>query len=99
MNNDFLYRNGNEYISLITFKSEEVNKISELAFEDFGPYLTKEHWESVVLDGAVLVNSELDKRAIYLLQLACADIIAPIRKDFMRKYLSIEMNCESRRVG
>jgi hypothetical protein len=90
MNNDFIFKNGDEYLCLITFKSEEIIKISEVALEDFGPFLSKERWESVLLDGSVLLYSNRDKQTIYILQLACADIIAPIRKELISVYVKIE---------
>jgi hypothetical protein len=90
MNNDFIFKNGDEYLCLITFKSEEISKISEIALEDFGPFLSNEQWESVLFDGSVILYSNRDKRANYLLQLACADIVAPIRKQFMSVYVKIE---------
>lgn len=96
MQSDFLYRNDKECISMITFKTEEISRILELAFEDFGSFMKREQWESVVLDGVLLVNSLKDKQVIYLLQLACADIVAPIRKDFMKHYVQIEANCKSK---
>jgi len=83
MNNDFIFKIGDEYLCLITFKSEDINKISEVDLDNFGPFLSNEQWKSVLHDRSVILYSNRDKQAIYLLQLACADIIAPIRKQLI----------------
>ena len=71
---------------LLSFKVEEIQLIGELALADFSCHLNLEQWQSVLLDGVLLVNSERDKHAIYLLQLACAGSKYPIRKRFMKVY-------------
>jgi hypothetical protein len=81
-----LYRNQDQYYFLLTFKVEEIQLIGELALADFSCHLNLEQWQSVLLDGVLVVNSERDKHAIYLLQLACAGSVYPIRKQFMKVY-------------
>lgn len=81
-----LYRNQDQYYFLLTFKVEEIQLIGELALADFSCHLNLEQWQSVLLDGVLVVNSERDQHTIYLLQLACAGSVYPIRKQFMKVY-------------
>jgi len=87
-----LYRDIDDYYRLLTFKREEILKLCELSIDDFGPYLTDEQWKSVLKDESLIVNSRRDEHTIYLLQLGSADIIAPIKKGFMKVYVGIQKN-------
>lgn len=90
MEQTLLYQNNNEYTYLLTFDRENIFSLLELELNDFGSFLDFEQWKALLLDQVIVLNSVRDKQSIYLLQLACADIISPIRKDFMKIYLNIE---------
>lgn len=96
MEHHSLYRDNNDYYTLLTFKEEEIVSFCELSLEDFGSHLSLEQWQSILRDNALVVNSERDKHAIYLLQLGCASIIAPIRQQFMKVYVGIARNTAKR---
>lgn len=90
MDIDVLYCNNREYTYFLSFDKYNIYSLLELELDNFGGFLNSEQWASLLIDHVIILNSERDKQAIYLLQLACADIIAPIRKQFMSVYVKIE---------
>lgn len=99
MDIDVLYCNNCEYTYFLSFDRYNIYSLLELELDNFGGFLNSEQWASLLIDHAIILNSERDKQAIYLLQLGVADIISPIRKDFMKMYLQFNQNRGQKKVG